>query len=53
MDERFYRGARPKPQDFKELAALGIKTVFHDNEKNDIAALLETLETLGIVARDA
>jgi protein tyrosine/serine phosphatase len=27
MDERFYRGARPRPQDFKDLAALGIKTV--------------------------
>src|SRR6267142_7054415 len=27
MDERFYRGARPKAEDFKSLAALGIKTV--------------------------
>ncbi len=28
MDERFYRGARPKNQDdFKDLAAMGIKTV--------------------------
>src|SRR5258705_1516610 len=27
MDENFYRGARPKPEDFKNLAALGIKTV--------------------------
>ena len=27
MDEQFYRGARPKPEDFKNLAALGIKTV--------------------------
>ena len=27
MDERFYRAARPKPEDFKALAALGIKTV--------------------------
>ncbi len=27
MDERFYRGARPKPEDFKDLAAMGIKTV--------------------------
>jgi protein tyrosine/serine phosphatase len=27
MDERFYRGGRPKPEDFKTLAALGIKTV--------------------------
>ena len=27
MDERFYRGAQPKEQDFKQLAALGIKTI--------------------------
>jgi protein tyrosine/serine phosphatase len=27
MDENFYRGSRPKPEDFKNLAALGIKTV--------------------------
>lgn len=27
MDERFYRGARPKSEDFRNLAALGIKTV--------------------------
>jgi protein tyrosine/serine phosphatase len=27
MDERFYRGAQPKEQDFKSLAAIGIKTV--------------------------
>lgn len=27
MDESFYRGARPKPEDFKNLAALGIKTI--------------------------
>jgi protein tyrosine/serine phosphatase len=27
MDENFYRGARPKTEDFKSLAALGIKTV--------------------------
>jgi protein tyrosine/serine phosphatase len=27
MDERFYRGAQPKEQDYKALAALGIKTV--------------------------
>jgi protein tyrosine/serine phosphatase len=35
MDERFYRGARPKPDDFKSLAALGIKTVIDltDNSK--------------------
>jgi protein tyrosine/serine phosphatase len=27
MDQNFYRGARPKPEEFKNLAALGIKTV--------------------------
>jgi protein tyrosine/serine phosphatase len=27
MDERFYRGAQPKKEDYKDLAALGIKTV--------------------------
>ena len=27
MDERFYRGARPKQEDYKALAELGIKTV--------------------------
>ena len=27
MDKQFYRGSRPKPEDFKNLAALGIKTI--------------------------
>lgn len=27
MDERFYRGARPKEEDFKGLAALGVTTI--------------------------
>lgn len=27
MDERFYRGAQPKVEDYKDLAAIGIKTV--------------------------
>jgi len=27
MDERFYRGARPKDQDLKALAAMGVKTI--------------------------
>ncbi|HEU5238841.1 MAG TPA: tyrosine-protein phosphatase [Pyrinomonadaceae bacterium] len=36
MDDNFYRGARPKPEDFKNLAALGIKTVIDltDNSKD-------------------
>lgn len=35
MDERFYRGARPKPEDLKNLAALGIHTIIDltDNSK--------------------
>ena len=45
MDERFYRGAQPGEEDFKDLAALGIKTVIdlRDNptsyEKRDVEAL--------------
>ena len=27
MDERFYRGARPKDHDYEALAALGVKTI--------------------------
>lgn len=27
MDERFFRGAQPKAEDYKDLAALGIKTI--------------------------
>lgn len=27
MDDRFYRGARPKDEDFKALAELGVKTI--------------------------
>ena len=27
MDERFYRGGRPKPEELKNLAALGINTI--------------------------
>jgi protein tyrosine/serine phosphatase len=45
MDERFYRGAQPKESDYKDLAALGVKTVIdlQDNptsyEKRDAEAL--------------
>ena len=37
MDERFYRGARPKPEDFKALSALGIKTIIDltDNSREE------------------
>jgi len=33
--------------------ALGIKTVLHDDEKNDIEALSKTLKAFGLLARDA
>lgn len=47
MDERFYRGARPKQEDFKNLAALGIKTVIdltEDPNQEERAAV----ESLGM-----
>ena len=33
MDERFYRGAQPKKEDYKDLVALGINTVIDLQEK--------------------
>jgi protein tyrosine/serine phosphatase len=45
MDERFYRGAQPKKEDYKALAALGIKTVIDlrddatDYERSSVEAL--------------
>ena len=45
MDERFFRGAQPKEDDYKDLAALGIKTVIdlrddpEDYEKPAVEAL--------------
>jgi protein tyrosine/serine phosphatase len=45
MDERFYRGAQPKEEDYKDLAALGIKTVIdlredsESYEKRDVEAV--------------
>lgn len=43
MDERFYRGARPKQEDFKDLAALGIKTVIDltEDPKSEERAAVE------------
>ena len=44
MDERFYRGAQPKEEDNKQLAAIGIKTIIDlrqdptDYEKRDAEA---------------
>jgi protein tyrosine phosphatase (PTP) superfamily phosphohydrolase (DUF442 family) len=45
MDERFYRGARPKQEDFKSLATLGIKTVIDltDDPKPEERAAVESL----------
>jgi protein tyrosine/serine phosphatase len=45
MDERFYRGAQPREKDYRDLAALGIKTVIDlrdeptDYEKPAVEAL--------------
>jgi protein tyrosine/serine phosphatase len=45
MDERFYRGAQPKEEDYKDLKALGIKTIIDlqdsptNYEKRDVEAL--------------
>ncbi len=45
MDERFYRGAQPKDSDFRDLAALGIKTIIDlqaeptENEKSIVESL--------------
>jgi protein tyrosine/serine phosphatase len=45
MDERFYRGARPKGEDYKALAAIGIKTVIDltDNSKEYEQPAVEAL----------
>jgi protein tyrosine/serine phosphatase len=45
MDERFYRGAQPKVEDYEDLAALGIKTVIdlNDDSKNYEQAAVEAL----------
>ena len=45
MDQRFYRGARPKAEDFKNLAALGIKTVIDltDNSREYEQPAVEAL----------
>lgn len=44
MDDRFYRGGQPKEKDYKQLAAIGIKTIIDlrddptDYEKRDAEA---------------
>ncbi len=47
MDERFYRGAQPKEGDYKDLAALGIKTVIDLREETEEYAR-PTVEALGM-----
>jgi len=45
MDERFYRGAQPKEKDYRDLAALGIKTIIDltDSPKDYEKATAESL----------
>ena len=47
MDERFYRGARPKDQDYQALAALGINTVI-DLTDNSMEYEKPAVEALGM-----
>ena len=47
MDERFYRGAQPKEDDYKDLAALGIKTVI-DLREDPEDYEKPTVESLGM-----
>lgn len=47
MDERFYRGAQPKADDYRALAELGVKTVI--DLRNDAKDYAQTaVETLGM-----
>jgi protein tyrosine phosphatase (PTP) superfamily phosphohydrolase (DUF442 family) len=45
MDDRFFRGAQPKEDDYKDLAALGIKTVIdlQDDPKEYERPMVESL----------
>ena len=47
MDDRFYRGAQPKETDYKDLAALGIKTVI-DLTEDAKPYEKTTVESLGM-----
>ena len=47
MDENFYRGARPKAEDFRSLAALGIKTVI-DLTDNSLEREKPAVEAAGM-----
>ena len=47
MDERFFRGAQPKENDYSQLAALGIKTVI-DLQDEPTAYEKRNVEALGM-----
>jgi tyrosine-protein phosphatase SIW14 len=47
MDDRFYRGAQPRSEDFKDLAALGVKTVI-DLQDNPTSFEKGAVEALGM-----
>ena len=47
MDDRFYRGAQPKEEDFKDLKALGIKTIV-DLRDDPVSYERRSVEGLGM-----
>jgi protein tyrosine/serine phosphatase len=47
MDDRFYRGAQPKAEDFKDLKALGIHTII-DLRDDPTSYEKSTVEALGM-----
>jgi len=47
MDERFFRGAQPKENDYNQLAALGIKTVI-DLQDDPTSYEKQSVEALGM-----
>jgi protein tyrosine/serine phosphatase len=47
MDDRFYRGAQPKQEDYKDLKALGIQTVI-DLQDNPTSYEKRAVEALGM-----
>ena len=56
MDERFYRGGRPKSEQFKNLAALGIKTVIdltdNSREREEPAVIAAGMRYVNIAIVD-
>lgn len=47
MDDRLYRGAQPKEEDYKDLATLGVKTVI-DLQDNPTGYEKRSVEALGL-----